>query len=301
MINEEIIGKIRVPPGSKVDLADYPTTWALTPEVEKLGKKAVKARAEEVLEESRKALEDAQELLYASDTYAVLAIFQGMDAAGKDGCIEHVMSGVNPQGVQVYSFKQPSSEELDHTFMWRCQKVMPERGRIGIFNRSYYEEVLVVRVHPGLLDYQRLPPGPRDQSFWNARFEDINSQELHLVRNGTIVLKFFLHLSKKEQKERFIARLDEPDKNWKFSAGDVKERQYWDQYQEAFEDMLSHTSTEWAPWYAIPADDKWASRALVADIIVSSINALKLEYPKVSEEQRKANAEARRLLEAEKD
>ena len=230
----------------------------------------------------------------------MLAIFQGMDAAGKDGCIKHVMSGVNPQGVQVYSFKQPSPEELDHTFLWRCQKVMPERGRIGIFNRSYYEEVLVVRVHPELLDYQKLPPGPRDQSFWDARFEDINAQELHLVRNGTIVLKFFLNLSKDEQKQRFMDRLDEPDKNWKFSAGDVKERGYWDQYMAAFEDMLTHTSTEYAPWYAIPADDKWAARALVADIIVNAIESLGLEYPKVSDEERAANAAARSLLEKEK-
>jgi PPK2 family polyphosphate:nucleotide phosphotransferase len=300
MINEKIINAIRVKPGKKVELEDYPTTWAVTEAVEKQGKKKVKARAEEVLEESRKALEASQELLYASDRYAVLVIFQGMDAAGKDGCIKHVMSGVNPQGVQVYSFKQPSPEELDHTFLWRCQKVMPERGRIGIFNRSYYEEVLVVRVHPELLEYQKLPPGPRDQSFWDARFEDINAQELHLVRNGTIVLKFFLNLSKDEQKQRFMDRLDEPDKNWKFSAGDITERGYWDQYMGAFEDMLTHTSTEYAPWYAIPADDKWAARALVADIIVNAIEALGLEYPTVSDEQRAANAAARKLLEKEK-
>ena len=252
------------------------------------------------MKQSRDELEASQELLYASDTHAVLAIFQGMDAAGKDGCIKHVMSGVNPQGVQVFSFKQPSPEELDHTFLWRCQKVMPERGRIGIFNRSYYEEVLVVRVHPELLDYQKLPPGPRDQSFWDARFEDINAQELHLVRNGTIVLKFFLNLSKDEQKQRFMDRLNEPDKNWKFSAGDVKERGYWDQYMAAFEDMLTHTSTEYAPWYAIPSDDKWAARALVADIIVNAIQSLGLEYPKVSDEERAANAAARSLLEQEK-
>jgi PPK2 family polyphosphate:nucleotide phosphotransferase len=301
MIDERIIRAIRVKPGTKVNLKDYPTTWAVTPEVARLGKAEAKERAQEILEESRKALEDAQELLYASDTYAVLTLFQGMDAAGKDGVIKHVMSGVNPQGVQVYSFKQPSPEELDHTFLWRCQKVMPERGRIGIFNRSYYEEVLVVRVHPELLEYQRLPPGPRDQSFWDARFEDINAEERHLVRNGTIVLKFFLNLSKAEQKQRFIDRLDEPDKNWKFSAGDVEERQYWDQYQAAFEDMLSHTSTEWAPWYAIPADDKWAARALVADIIVDTIQSLGLEYPEVSDEERAENAEARRRLEEEKD
>ncbi len=300
MIDEKVINAIRVKPGKKVNLADYPTTWAVTPAVEKLSKKKAKSRAEDILAASRKELEAAQELLYASDTYAVLAIFQGMDAAGKDGCIKHVMSGVNPQGVQVYSFKQPSREELDHTFLWRCQKVMPERGRIGIFNRSYYEEVLVVRVHPELLDYQRLPPGPRDQSFWDARFEDINAQELHLVRNGTIVLKFFLNLSKEEQKQRFMDRLDEPDKNWKFSAGDVEERGYWDQYMAAFEDMLTHTSTEYAPWYAIPADNKWASRTLVADIIVNAIQSLGLEYPKVSDEEREANAAARRELEKEK-
>jgi PPK2 family polyphosphate:nucleotide phosphotransferase len=301
MIDDKIIRAIRVEPGTKVNLKDYPTTWAVTPEIEKLGETEARERAARILDESREALEDAQELLYASDTYAVLAIFQGMDASGKDGVIKHVMSGVNPQGVQVFSFKQPSPEELDHTFLWRCQKVMPERGRIGIFNRSYYEEVLVVRVHQKLLDYQKVPPGPRDQSFWDARFEDINAQELHLVRNGTIVLKFFLHLSKAEQKRRFIARLDEPEKNWKFSAGDVEERQYWDQYQAAFEDLLSHTSTEWAPWYAIPADDKWAARTLVADIIASSIQALKLEYPEVSDAEQEENAAARRILESEKD
>ena len=260
-----------------------------------------KPKAREALATGVATLAELQDKLYAQDRWALLLIFQAMDAAGKDGAIKHVMSGVNPQGVQVFSFKQPSPEELDHTFLWRCQKVMPERGRIGIFNRSYYEEVLVVRVHPSLLDYQKLPPGPRDQSFWDARFEDINTQELHLVRNGTIVLKFFLHLSKAEQKRRFIARLDEPDKNWKFSAGDVEERQYWDEYQAAFEDVLSHTSTEWAPWYAIPADDKWAARTLVADIVASSIQALKMEYPKISDAERDENAAARRVLESEKD
>jgi PPK2 family polyphosphate:nucleotide phosphotransferase len=238
-------------------------------------------------------------LLNADDRYAVLAIFQAMDAAGKDGTIKHVMSGVNPQGCEVFSFKQPSAEELDHNFLWRYMRCLPERGRIGIFNRSYYEDVLVVKVHPELLERQKLPPGKQGKGFWETRFEDINAFERHLVRNGTIVLKFFLHVSKAEQKKRFLERLDRPEKHWKFSVNDLAERAFWDQYQSAYEDALGATSTEWAPWYVVPADQKWATRAIVADILVTTIRGLDLKFPEATEAHRKALAEARRKLEAE--
>ena len=229
-----------------------------------------------------------------------------MDAAGKDGMIKHVMSGLNPQGCQVFAFKQPSDEELDHTFLWRCMKALPERGRIGIFNRSYYEETLVVRVHPELLGYQRLPvlaqqkPGadPGD-AFWRERFEDINAFERHLTRNGTVVLKLFLHVSKEEQRRRFLDRLKTPSKQWKFSAADLPERARWDDYMRAYEATLSATSTEWAPWYVIPADHKWMARALVAGILTSTIEGLDLHFPEPSSEEKSALEEARRQLEAE--
>jgi PPK2 family polyphosphate:nucleotide phosphotransferase len=210
------------------------------------------------------------------------------------------MSGVNPAGCQVHSFKRPSEEELDHTFLWRCVTRLPERGRIGIFNRSYYEEVLVVKVHPEFLDNQRLPPGDRGPEFWQARYEDINAFEQHLVRNGTLVLKFFLHVSKKEQKERFLKRLEEPDKNWKFNADDLAERKLWGRYTEAYEQALSATSTAWAPWYVVPADQKWAARAVVADVITDAIHGLGLEYPQVSDAERKKMAQAKADLLAEK-
>jgi PPK2 family polyphosphate:nucleotide phosphotransferase len=222
-----------------------------------------------------------------------------MDAAGKDGTIKHVMSGLNPQGCQVYSFKQPSPEELDHTFLWRCQKRVPERGRIGIFNRSYYEDVLVVKVHPELLEKQKLPPGKRGKSFWQGRYDDINAFEQHLVRSGTIVLKFFLHVSKDEQKRRFLERLDNPEKNWKFSIADLAERGYWDDYMDAYEEALEATSTKCAPWYVVPADHKWVTRAVVADIVTTSLLNLGLEYPTVNDEQRQRLAEARVKLESE--
>ena len=223
-----------------------------------------------------------------------------MDAAGKDGTIKHVMSGVNPQGCQVFSFKQPSTEELDHNFLWRYAKAVPERGRIGIFNRSYFEEVLVVRVHPELATVQRIPGVKVNDDFWSDRFVDINAFERHLTRNGTVILKFFLHISKDEQRKRFLKRLKDPKKQWKFSAADIAERVFWDDYMKAYEEAISATSTKWAPWYIIPADHKWVSRALIARIVINTIESLDLRYPEVGEEQCTVIAEARRQLEAEK-
>jgi PPK2 family polyphosphate:nucleotide phosphotransferase len=299
IIRKDVIDLLRVTSGKKAKLKDRDTGWAQTKELKELGKDAVKARAKEILDQNLTELTEAQQLLYADDRYAILIVLQAMDAAGKDGTIRHVMSGVNPQGCQVFSFKKPSAEELDHNFLWRYMKRLPERGRIGIFNRSYYEDVLVVRVHPSLLDGQRLPPGKRGNSFWNARYEDINTFERHLVRNGTVILKFFLNVSKKEQKRRFLDRLNRPEKNWKFSAADLAERGYWDDYQEAYEEALSATSTEWAPWYVIPADNKWVTRAVVADIVTSSITSLELAYPEPTKEQRTALEEAKKKLLAE--
>jgi PPK2 family polyphosphate:nucleotide phosphotransferase len=299
MIRRDLIEMLRVPPGKKIRLKDYDPGWAQTKELKQLGKDAVKTRAQEILQENLEHLAQAQELLYANDVYSVLVCFQAMDAAGKDGTIKHVMSGVNPQGVQVFSFKAPSAEELDHNFLWRYMRALPERGRIGIFNRSYYEDVLVVRVHPELLQKQKLPPGKRGNSFWRDRYEDINAFERHLVRNGTLVLKFYLNVSRKEQKERFLERLDNPQKNWKFSASDLPERAFWDDYQEAYEEALRATSTEWAPWYVIPADNKWVTRAVVADVLTTAIQDLGLEPPKVSAAQKRVLAEARKKLLAE--
>jgi PPK2 family polyphosphate:nucleotide phosphotransferase len=299
MIQESLIALSRVPPGKRVRLKDHDTGWAQTEELKEFGKDAVKKRAKEVLDQNLKELAEAQTLLYADDRYAVLIVLQAMDAAGKDGTIKHVMSGVNPQGCQVFSFKKPSTEELDHNFLWRCMKALPERGRIGIFNRSYYEDVLVVKVHPGLLEAQQLPPGKRGKAFWDERYEDINAFERHLVRNGTIVLKFFLNVSKDEQKQRFLERLERPDKHWKFSPADVAERAHWDRYMEAYEDALSATSTRWAPWYIIPADHKWAARALVADIVTNTIQGLGLRYPEITDEKKKALGAARAQLLAE--
>ncbi len=298
MFDPKDLKAFRVQPGTKLDLSKCPTDWTGTRDARKLGKDQVKKRALALLDKSRAELAATQEIIYATNTNSVLIVFQAMDAAGKDGTIQHVMSGVDPQGCQVFSFKRPSEEDLDHDFLWRYAKCLPERGRIGIFNRSYYEEVLVVRVHPELVDRQ-LPSGKRDKAFWAARYEDINGFEHHLVRNGTIVLKFFLHLSKEEQRHRFIARLDDPKKAWKYSASDLAERQYWDDYQKAYEDAISATSTEWAPWYVIPADRKYVARALVADTIATAIRELGLKYPKVSKEERRALAEARAQLERE--
>ncbi len=255
-----------------------------------------KAEAEKLLKEGVEKLADLQDKLYAQDSYALLLVFQAMDAAGKDGVIKHVMSGVNPQGCQVYSFKAPSSEELDHDYMWRAVTRMPERGRIGIFNRSYYEEVLVVRVHPELLAAEHIPPGLITKDVWKERFEDINSYERYLTRNGIVIRKFFLNLSKKEQKRRFLARLDEPEKNWKFSAADIKERACWGDYMEAFEDMIHHTATSDAPWHVIPADNKWFTRIAVAEAVIDTLESLKLSYPKVDDAKAKELAAARKLL-----
>lgn len=299
MIKKDVIDLFKVKPDKKVRLKDHATGWEQTEEFKAAGKKAVKERAKEILEKSSEELTEGQALLYADDRYSVLIVLQAMDAAGKDGTIRHVMSGVNPQGCQVFSFKKPSDEELDHNFLWRYMKSLPERGRIGIFNRSYYEDVLVVKVHPEVLEGQKLPNGKRGKAFWDGRYEDINAFERHLVRNGTVVLKFFLHVSKKEQKKRFLERLERPEKNWKFSLADLKERGHWDEYTEAYEKAISATSTEWAPWYIVPADDKWATRAIVADIITSALSDLNLKFPKMTDEQLQLLETARQSLAAE--
>jgi PPK2 family polyphosphate:nucleotide phosphotransferase len=299
MLEHDIIQQLRVPPGQKIRLKDYDSGWKQTKELRLLGKDEVKTVAKAYLEKAILELTEAQELLYADDTYSVLIILQAMDAAGKDGTIKHVMSGVNPQGCQVVSFKKPSVEELKHNFLWRYMKAVPERGRIGIFNRSYYEDVLVVKVHPEILEVGKLPPGKRGKSFWQERYEDINAFEQHLVRNGTIILKFFLNVSRKEQKRRLLERLENPAKNWKFSAADLAERAFWDQYMEAYESAISASSTEWAPWHIIPADYKWGTRTLVAGILAAAIRRLDLKFPEVSPEQKKALLEAKKKLEQE--
>lgn len=240
-----------------------------------------KARAKEALELGVQALANLQDKLYAQDRWAVLLVFQAMDAAGKDGAIKHVMSGVNPQGCQVFSFKAPTSEDLDHDYLWRCMKQLPERGRIGIFNRSYYEETLVVRVHPEFLKGQKMPPKLVGKKIWDHRFEEIRNFERYLSRNGVLVLKFFLNVSKAEQKRRFLSRLDDPDKNWKFSVNDAKERGFWDDYMMAYEETIRNTATDYAPWYVVPADNKWFSRVVVASAVIDGLNSLKLAYPKV--------------------
>jgi PPK2 family polyphosphate:nucleotide phosphotransferase len=276
-------------PGEKVRLADFPT---------KSGQEfKEKTEAEQALEEDVSALVAAQQVLWASAEYAVLIILQGLDAAGKDGIVRHVMSGVNPQGCSVRSFKAPNEEELRHHFLWRPTLHLPGKGRIAIFNRSYYEEVLVVRVHPEFLKPQKLPKVKGD--LWQMRFDDINHFEDALVRSGTLVLKFYLHISQDEQKQRFLKRLEDPEKYWKFNAGDIKERQHWGEYMQVYEDMLHHTSTQAAPWYVIPADKKWFARALVADITATRIAELDLRYPRPSPEEQRLLAEARRELEAE--
>jgi len=299
MIRKDILELFHVKPGSEVRLKDYDPGWAQTEELKELGKEVVKERATEVLQLNLAELAEAQELLWASDTYSLLIILQAMDAAGKDGTIKHVMSGVNPQGCVVTGFKQPSSEDLDHNFLWRYAKAVPSRGQIGIFNRSYYEEVLVVKVHPEILENQKLPPGKRGKKFWAARYDDINAFEHHLARNGTVILKFFLHISKKEQKKRFLERIENPEKHWKFSPSDLAERGYWDDYMEAFEEALSATSTEWAPWYVVPADSKWIARAVVADLVTSAIRSLELKFPEVDDARREAIEKARKQLESE--
>ena len=255
-----------------------------------------KHQTREALAAGIAALAELQDKLYAQDKWAVLLIFQAMDAAGKDGAIKHVMSGVNPQGCQVFSFKSPSAEELDHDYLWRCMKCLPNRGHIGIFNRSYYEETLVVRVHPEFLAAQKLPPGLVGKHIWKERFEDIRNFEQYLTRNGVVVRKFFLHVSKPEQKRRFLERIEQPEKNWKFSASDTKEREHWDEYMDAYEDMIRHTATPEAPWYVVPADNKWFTHRVVADAIIETLGSLGLKYPDVGPAKLKELAAAKRAL-----
>lgn len=245
-----------------------------------------KPNAKEALQAGVAALRELQEVLYAQDQWAVVLIFQAMDAAGKDGAIKHVMSGINPQGCQVFSYKAPSPEELDHDYLWRCARQLPERGRIGVFNRSYYEEVLTVRVHPELLRKQRLPGQFVDGDVWEKRFEDICNFERYLSRNGVLVLKIFLHVSKKEQKKRFLARIDDPEKNWKFSTSDFAERRFWDDYMQAYEEMIQQTASKYAPWYVVPADNKWFTRIVVAAAVIDRLWSLDLKFPQVDDAKR---------------
>jgi PPK2 family polyphosphate:nucleotide phosphotransferase len=284
----------RITKGRKFRLADIDPadTLGLTSED--------KPRAKQALKEGNEALAELQEMLYAQDKWAVLLIFQGMDAAGKDSAIKHVMSGVNPQGCEVSSFKAPNNEELDHDYLWRCVRRLPERGRIGVFNRSYYEETLVVRVHPELLAKEKLPPELVSKNIWEERFEDIGNFERYLTRNGVLIRKFFLHVSKKEQKKRFLDRLDHPEKNWKFSAADIAERKFWKDYMKAYEDMIRHTATKRAPWYVVPADNKWFTRVVVAAAIVDALWSLDLHFPKIDAARRKELSAARQQLLKEK-
>ena len=291
--SKELVERYRFTSGSELRLAkiDPADTGRLTS----------KERAQTALARGIERLSALQEKLYAQDRWAVLLVFQAMDAAGKDGTIAHVMSGINPQGCQVHSFKAPTAEELDHNFLWRCSVRLPERGRIGIFNRSYYEEVLVVRVHPDLLENERLPASLVGPRMWEERFEDINAFETHLARNGTRILKFFLHVSRGEQRKRFLERLDTPEKNWKFSPADVAERQYWDAYMKAYEEMLRATATDHAPWYVIPADHKWFARYVVAEAVISALEGLGLAFPTVDAARRKELKRVRAELAAERD
>jgi PPK2 family polyphosphate:nucleotide phosphotransferase len=286
------LDKLRVAEGSKVDFKDYPTDYS--------GNYTDKKQAVADLEKNIARLAELQDVLYAQNVHSLLIIFQAMDAAGKDGAIKHVMSGLNPQGCQVVSFKAPSAEEVDHDFLWRCQKALPERGRIGIFNRSHYEEVLVVRVHSGILQLQQLPDKIKNDKFiWKKRFKQIRDWEDHLVENGTHVLKFFLNVSKDEQKRRFMERIDVPDKNWKFSAGDAKERAFWFDYMNAYEDAISETSTEHSPWFIIPADKKWFSRLAISEIIVKKMESMNMHYPVVSKERQAELLVVKKMLEGE--
>ncbi len=274
--------------GSTVSLKDH--------DPDDTGKYKNKEDAAKDLQDDVETLTALQDVLYAENSHALLLIFQALDAAGKDSVIKHVMSGVNPQGCQVVSFKGPSAEELDHDYLWRCLKALPERGRIGIFNRSYYEEVLVVRVHPEFLQKQSIPRDDVNDTLWKKRYEDINAVEKYLSRNGTVILKFFLNVSRKEQKNRFLERINTQEKNWKYSAADIQERSYWKEYMSAYEEMLGSTSTQWAPWHVIPADHKWFTRALVARIIIEKMKSLKLSYPRLTEQQQKELRKAKESL-----
>jgi PPK2 family polyphosphate:nucleotide phosphotransferase len=290
---DKLLNRYRIEQGKHFRLKDHDPadTYGLRSELKPLAK--------ELLLDGVQKLNRLQDVLAAQDCWSLLLIFQGMDAAGKDGTIKHVMSGVNPQGVDVWSFKAPSAEELDHDYLWRVAKCLPKRGHIGIFNRSYYEEVLVVRIHREILENEKLPKPLLTKHIWQGRFEDMNGFERYLTRNGIAVVKFFLHLSKKEQKRRFLERLDKPEKNWKFSLSDVKERQCWDAYQEAYEDMIRHTAKEHAPWYVVPADNKWFTRLVVAQAVVDALKGMNLKYPKVGGELKAALAQARKQLENE--
>ncbi|MGB7070548.1 MAG: polyphosphate kinase 2 family protein [Pyrinomonadaceae bacterium] len=288
------IDKFLAKEGSKVDLRKHKTDFT--------GDYTERKEAVEDLEKNVERLAELQDVLYAQDVHSLLLTFQAMDAAGKDGAIKHVMTGINPQGCHVTSFKQPSDEELSHDFLWRCAKNVPERGRIGIFNRSHYEEVLVVRVHPAILHSQHLPESAKgDKNIWDTRFEAIRNFEDHLANNGTRIIKFFLNVSKEEQKERFLARIDEPEKNWKFAMGDVNERGHWDGYMKAYEAAISATSTAKAPWYVIPADKKWFTRLAVSEVVVKAMESMDLSYPAVTEAHKAELSEARKLLENEAD
>jgi PPK2 family polyphosphate:nucleotide phosphotransferase len=286
------IDRFRIPEGKKLDLRDHPTDFT--------GDYTDKDDAVKDLEKNVGRMAAMQDTLYAQDVYSLLIIFQAMDAAGKDGAIDKVMSGINPQGCHVVSFKQPSSEELQHDYLWRCQKNLPERGKIGVFNRSHYEEVLVVRVHPAIIQGQLLPDEVKaDKGIWKKRFRQIRDWEQHLYENGTHVIKFFLNVSKEEQKERFLARIDEPEKNWKFSMGDAKERGHWDEYMHAYTEAIESTSTENSPWYIIPADKKWFTRWAVSEVLVQKLKSMPLAYPTVSDAHRAELLEAKRVLESE--
>jgi len=290
---DKLIDKVIAKPGKKISLDDYDPDFTGGLDKKKAG---------ELLQRGVEELAAEQDKLYAQNTYGILIVFQAMDAAGKDGTIKHVMSGINPQGCQVWSFKAPSAEERDHDYLWRSMKALPERGRIGIHNRSYYEEVLVARVHPEILKSQQLPENKKqERDIWDERYDQIRCFERYLVDNGIIVLKFFLNVSKKEQKKRFLERIDNPEKNWKFSATDAKERAHWKDYMKAYEDAFTSTSTKWAPWYIIPADNKWFMRLAVAAIVYKTMKDLKLKYPDVTEAQKKDLQEAKRILMAEKD
>jgi len=291
---ERFVEPYRVTSGKRFRLRDFDPA-----DTRGLGDE-MKDEAEAVLERGVRLLARYQDMLYAQDRWGLLVVFQAMDAAGKDGAIKHVMSGVNPQGVQVTSFKAPSAEELDHDYLWRCMRNAPERGRIGIFNRSYYEEVLVARVHPEIIAGQKLPPQLVTKRIWDERYEDIRSYERYLGRNGIVVRKIFLHVSKAEQKRRFLARLDEPEKNWKFSSADARERGFWKDYQRAYEDAIAATATKHAPWFVVPADHKWFTRVVVAAVVLDALDDMALHYPKVSAAAKRDLAAARRKLLAER-
>lgn len=288
----KLIEPFRIDNGRKFRLKDIDPAEA--------GRKGLEERADALLAEGIARMRELQARLYAQNEWAVLLIFQAMDAAGKDGTIKHVMGGIDPTGVQVFSFKQPSIEELEHDFLWRCLKSLPERGRIGIFNRSYYEETLVVRVHPEYLASQHLPAGLTGKKIWEHRFEDINAVEKYLARNGVVIRKFFLHVSKDEQRKRFLERLDRPDKNWKFSAADLKERDRWDEYMTCYEDMIRETASEHAPWFVVPADHKWFTRLVVASAIIDALEELDLQFPEVDAAKRAELQKLRRGLARQK-